>query len=154
MYYTWYNGHVYPIAACTVLHLLALSISIIVIHASCKNNFLSQKDSTIPIHANECTLRIKMISHQRSCTVLSKKQEWNTKYKMKNVYNDGDTMYPLDLVQTQYSMLPYPLVTNKDLLMEKRHYSTMKKSMPTVLYYTDTLENINHFFFQGKSNFR
>ena len=154
MHYIPYNGHTSAIDASTVLHLLASSISFIVIHASSKNNFLSQKDSTIPIHANESTLKIEMTSHRRFCTILAKKQEWNTKYKKQNVYNGGDIMYPLDLVQTQYSMLPYPLVTNKDLLMEKRHYSTFKKSNPTVIYYTDTLENINHFLFQGNSNFR
>ena len=154
MYYTWYNGHVYPIAARTVLQLLALSMSFIVIHASGKNNLLFQKDSAVPTQANESTIKIKIVSHQRSCAVLSKEKEWNTKYTLKNVYNIEYTMYPLDLVQTQYSMLPYPAVTNKDLLMEKRYYSTMKKRMPSVLYYTNTLENINHFLFQGKSNFR
>ena len=67
----------------------------------------------------------------------------------------GDTLSQSDMVANQYLNLPYPAVSNEELAEQQTFYkSKAGESYPMRLYPTMTLENLNHFLFNGSQNFR
>ena len=67
---------------------------------------------------------------------------------------ENDIAYE-DYVQKQYKMLPYPPVTNAQLLYEEKFYkTTATHKLAQITLIDNDLETINHFLFQGKENFR
>ena len=74
-----------------------------------------------------------------------------------------DTLTQSDVVRKQYSTLPYPAVTPKDLNAEKTYYDDMRwpvnaygklRNKPYRVTPGVTLEAINHFLFSGRNDFR
>ena len=66
-----------------------------------------------------------------------------------------DTISNTDVVRRQYLSLPYPPVNEDTLEYERVHYmGYYSKQYPFNMYYSLTLENINHFLFEGKTDFR
>ena len=74
-----------------------------------------------------------------------------------------DTLSQNDVVRNQYSNLPYPAVTLKDLNVEKSYYDNKKwlvnaygelRVKPYWVTPGVTLEAINHFLFNGRNDFR
>ena len=68
--------------------------------------------------------------------------------------DDGDTISNSDIVASQYKLLPYPLLTENQLLTEHNFYQNHADKGPIEVFPTGTLETINHHFFQGNQNFR
>ena len=67
-----------------------------------------------------------------------------------------DTLTQSDIVRSQYTSLPYPLVTNQQLQDEKMYYENTYKiqKIPYKINYGITLEAINHFLYKGRNSFR
>ena len=71
------------------------------------------------------------------------------KYELDN----GDTVTSNDLVTKQYENLPYPEVSEMELINEERHYKDNKIN-PIEVFPSHTLEVNNHYLHRGKENFR
>ena len=65
-----------------------------------------------------------------------------------------DSIIQDDIVQNQYSSLPYPAVSLNDIQIEQTYYYGNKQNTPWKIYYAFTLENINHFLYRGSNTFR
>ena len=65
-----------------------------------------------------------------------------------------DTLTKDDIVQQQYALLPYPAVKPGEFEKIRQHYNSDRKNIPMMIAPAVTLENINHFLFQGRQNFR
>ena len=65
-----------------------------------------------------------------------------------------DTLTTDDIVQQQYALLPYPAVKPGEFEKIRWHYKSDRKNIPMMIAPAVTLENINHFLFQGRQNFR
>ena len=88
---------------------------------------------------------------QHSCTYIHHKNEIISKYDSPGYL---DTISQNDIVQQQYLSLPYPAVSQGDILNEQMHYSSSKRNTPFDVFDAITLETINHFLYKGSSNFR
>ena len=67
---------------------------------------------------------------------------------------NGDITKQEDLVQKQYSSLPYPAVRKSDFLEEQSYYKNDSLSnIPYRIYPHIELEYINHFLYNGANNF-
>ena len=67
--------------------------------------------------------------------------------------DNGDTITFNDLVTRHYENLPYPEVTEKELLREEVYYKHGAEK-PLVLSPSHLLENRNQYLYQGNENFR
>ena len=56
-----------------------------------------------------------------------------------------------DVVQKQYSYLPYPPISRTEWLAEANYYKN--HDIPFLFSYQLQLEYLNHYLFQGKENF-
>ena len=56
-----------------------------------------------------------------------------------------------DIVRDQYNAMPYPPVTEQELLQAKNHYAERQSILK--LSYSSALEAINHYLYQGNTNF-
>ena len=56
-----------------------------------------------------------------------------------------------DIVQMQYSLLPYPPLSRNELLNEKEYYKA--HVTPLLFSYQLQLEYLNHYLFQGGEDF-
>ena len=59
-----------------------------------------------------------------------------------------------DLVQTQYSQLPFPPFSEQDMETERRNYQVKDRPHIPTFVPRHLLERINHFLFKGKQDFR
>ena len=66
---------------------------------------------------------------------------------------DGDTTKEKDLVTKQYENLPYPEVSEDEMLLEEAYFKKGNTG-PLVLFSGLTLETMNHYLFQGGENFQ
>ena len=66
---------------------------------------------------------------------------------------NGDTLAENDRVKNQYENLPYPPVTENELLMEDEWY---KDDQETLMWTAKghTLQKSNHYLHQGNENFQ
>ena len=67
--------------------------------------------------------------------------------------NDGDTLAANDLVTKQYENLPYPPVTQKELLEEEEWYEDDKETLRWTAP-SHTLQKSNHYLHKGNENFQ
>ena len=65
----------------------------------------------------------------------------------------GDTITSNDLVTRHYENLPYPEVTEEELLREEVYYKDETEE-PLVLFPSHLLEKRNQYLYQGNENFR
>ena len=99
--------------------------------------------------------RIKKFALCRSYGVRAWHQSYKTHQHGSNFYEILDTTSQDDVVKNQYSSLPYPPVSEHQMELEKIHYmSNYSKQYPFDMYAPITLENMNHFLFNGNSSFR
>ena len=68
-------------------------------------------------------------------------------------YDYGDTITSNDLVTRHYENLPYPEVTEEELLREEIYYKHGPEE-PLVLFPSHLLEKRNQYLYQGNENFR
>ena len=71
-----------------------------------------------------------------------------------NMIRNYDTLSQDDVVKQQYAMLPYPEVKPGEFENIRRHYNSENKNIPMLIAPAVTLENINHFLFRGRNDFR
>ena len=56
-----------------------------------------------------------------------------------------------DIVRDQYNAMPYPPVTDEELLRDQNHYAEHESIFE--LSYSSALEALNHYLYQGNRNF-
>ena len=66
----------------------------------------------------------------------------------------SDTTNHVDMVKQQYSLLPYPPVTDRQILSMKLHYGRRKTQLPFFSSPVLSLDTINHFLFDGSNDFQ
>ena len=99
--------------------------------------------------------KIPNCSSLRSYVIWDSHQSCKKHKHGSNFYENQDTISHDDIVVHQYSSLPYPPVNEHQLEVEKSHYmSNHSEKYPFSMYHSITLENINHFLFNGNNNFR
>ena len=67
--------------------------------------------------------------------------------------DDGDTLAQNDLVTMQYENLPYPPVTQNELLNEEKWYENDKETLRWTAK-SHALEKSNHYLHKGNENFQ
>ena len=65
-----------------------------------------------------------------------------------------DTLTQDDSVRKQYSSLPYPAVSRRELKAERQYYKIRQNTRPYKTFFAFTFESLNHYLYKGKSNFR
>ena len=97
-------------------------------------------------------------------------QDWNRPFKMNSrlctfaftLINqnqsdetmDSDTLTQDDIVRNQYSSLPYPAVSKRELAAELQYYKNTQNTTPYNMIFAFTLESLNHYLYKGENNFR
>ena len=88
-----------------------------------------------------------------SCTEKVIRQH-DTIENMLKFENSWDTFTQDDIVKKQYSSLPYPEVTQDEILFAHSHYNGEFKHIPIRRPVAENLESLNHFLYGGKNNFK
>ena len=69
-----------------------------------------------------------------------------------------DTLIQSDIVRNQYMTLPYPAVSEEELMNEKVYYdkiyNTAIRKVPYTITYGTTFEALNHYLYRGRNTFR
>ena len=86
------------------------------------------------------------------CMHLAKSSDSDAK-KYRSEFASYDVISDDDVVRNQYKSLPYPYVSEEELLREEAYYQR-KTSDPYVIMYSWNLENLNHYLFDGKNDFK
>ena len=66
----------------------------------------------------------------------------------------GDTVTQEDIVKKQYTLLPYPEISQKEMKDTRNHYDSEFAHLPYMSIVAQNLESLNHFIFKGKNNFK
>ena len=66
----------------------------------------------------------------------------------------SDTLSQDDIVRNQYSSLPYPAVSKRELAVESQYYKNKQKTTPYNMIFAFTLESLNHYLYKGQNQFR
>ena len=98
------------------------------------------------------------------------KQDWNTPFKMNSRLCTfaftlldkkqseetmlSDTLTQDDIVRNQYSALPYPAVSKRELAVEWQYYKNKQNITPYYMIFAFTLESLNHYLYKGQNKFR
>jgi hypothetical protein len=102
------------------------------------------------VHLNKTKKSETMKNDYRRCQRLTKMVEENN---VKSV-NIWDTLTHDDIVRKQYSLLPYPAVSDNDILRLRNHYSSQDRHLPLFMAPSESLELLNHFLYKGRNNFK
>lgn len=70
-----------------------------------------------------------------------------------NGLRNWDTVTEDDTVRKQYTLLPYPIVTEGEYLLEKKYYDTRQEIEPYTMHPPLVLESLNHFLYNGANDF-
>ena len=97
-------------------------------------------------------------------------QDWNRPFKMNSklctfaftlinkTKSDetrlSDTLTQDDIVRNQYSSLPYPAVSKRELAAESQYYKNKQNTTPYNMIFAFTLESLNHYLYKGQNKFR
>ena len=97
-------------------------------------------------------------------------QDWNRPFKMNSrlctfaftLINQNqsdetmgsDTLTQDDIVRNQYSYLPYPAVSKRNLAGELQHYKNKRNATLYNIIPAFTLESLNHYLYQGRNDFK
>ena len=66
----------------------------------------------------------------------------------------SDTLTQYDIVRNQYSSLPYPAVSKRELAVESQYYKNKQNTIPYKMIFAFTLESLNHYLYKGQNQFR
>ena len=100
-----------------------------------------------------------LVGNQNKTSTITEKciqaqhQERLIKYYHMNSIAHLDRRNQNDIVQNQYTLLPYPAVTLEDIEDMKQYYNGNRRHLPLTTHYVLTLERINHYLYAGKNNF-
>ena len=97
---------------------------------------------------------MKEVKSEKSMSCIKNNEQNNTIEFEVNVIRNYDTLSQDDVVKQQYAMLPYPEVKPGEFEIIRRHYGSDNKNIPMLIAPAVTLENINHFLFRGRNDFR
>ena len=86
------------------------------------------------------------------CIELTKLQDAQNS-SLKHLYN-GDTLTQDDVVRKQYRSLPYPEISEDEIVKTYNHYKGELRHIPYMRIVAQELESLNHFLYKGKSNFK
>ena len=67
---------------------------------------------------------------------------------------NGDTITQDDVVREQYTSLPYPEISQDEIIQTYNHYNGEFKHIPYMRPVAENLESLNHFLYEGRNNFR
>ena len=67
---------------------------------------------------------------------------------------NGDTLTHDDVVRQQYTSLPYPEISQDEIINTYNHYNGEFKHIPYMRPVAQNLESLNHFLYEGRNNFR
>ena len=65
----------------------------------------------------------------------------------------SDTLTQDDIVMKQYALLPYPAVSQQEIMKVKQHYNSVNRHIPYHTTPSQTLESLNHFLYKGKNGY-
>jgi hypothetical protein len=67
-----------------------------------------------------------------------------------------DTLTQSDIVRSQYMTLPYPLVSDQQLVTDKYYYDHVYpiRKIPYMVSFGISYEALNHYLYQGRNTFR
>ena len=88
-----------------------------------------------------------------SCTEKVIRQH-DTIENMSKFENSWDTFTQDDIVKKQYSSLPYPEISQDEIVLAHSHYNGEFKHIPIRRPVAENLESLNHFLYKGESNFK
>ena len=92
-------------------------------------------------------------SKYRDCKDMKNKQDVMSHNEI-ILLSYSDTIDKIDLVRKQYELLPYPIVTQKQIQMMKRYYEDDQRNIPLSDFFpSSTLEYMNHFLYRGQNHF-
>ena len=66
---------------------------------------------------------------------------------------NGDTITHDDIVRKQYTSLPYPAISQKEIMDSQNHYHSEFRHIPYMRTVAENLESLNHFLYKGETNF-
>ena len=99
-------------------------------------------------------IKSKISKSEKSISCSKNNKQNNPVKSNANVIRNYDTLSQDDVVKQQYAMLPYPEVKPGEFENIRRHYNSDHKNIPMLIAPAVTLENINHFLFRGRNDFR
>ena len=114
-----------------------------------KNNSLKRNIFAIDYFDQDWNRPFKMNS--RLCTfVFAQMNEKQSDDKTRF----SDTLTQDDIVRNQYSFLPYPAVSKRELEAEWQYYRNKQNTTPYNIIFAFTLESLNHYLYKGQNTFR
>ena len=121
------------------------------------NRTENQNDNHEAFTFNQNTLSINrsvfpFVAKKNYCIHLAKSSDTSAN-KHRTEFASYDVLSDDDVVRNQYKFLPYPSVSEKELLLEEAYYQ-WNMSQPYVKYNSWNLESLNHYLFNGKNDFK
>ena len=95
---------------------------------------------------------LPFVAKKNYCIHLAKSSDTSAK-KHRSEFASYDVLSDDDVVRNQYKFLPYPSVSEKELLLEEAYYQ-WNMSQPYVIHNSWNLESLNHYLFNGKNDFK
>ena len=77
-----------------------------------------------------------------------------TVHTIRDSFENGDTLTQQDMVTRQYTSLPYPDISQKEIMATKYHYNSEFAYLPYMRPPSENLESLNHFLYEGGHNFK
>ena len=119
-------------------------------YGSVRNENSSQKRNIFAIDYFEQDWNRPFKMNSKLCTfaftLINKKQSDETR--------SSDTLTQDDIVRNQYSYLPYPAVSKRNLAGELQHYKNKRNATLYNIIPAFTLESLNHYLYQGRNDFK
>ena len=119
-------------------------------YGSVRNENSSQKRNIFAIDYFEQDWNRPFKMNSRLCTfaftLINKTQSDETRL--------SDTLTQDDIVRNQYSSLPYPAVSKRELAVESQYYKNKQNTTPYNMIFAFTLESLNHYLYKGQNKFR
>ena len=119
-------------------------------YGSVRNENSSQKRNIFAIDYFEQDWNRPFKMNSKLCTfaftLINKKQSDETRL--------SDTLTQDDIVRNQYSSLPYPAVSKRELAVESQYYKNKQNTTPYNMIFAFTLESLNHYLYKGQNKFR
>ena len=139
-----------------VLHIAKYLIAHVFIHLTCMRfaeSSIAEITYNITIARNISTVTSYLEEHVSICIKDYYRDDIRSKIEA-FFFGYSDTLTQDDIVQNQYSLLPYPAVSQESLTTEQYYYTSNRGNEPLRVVFSYILENINHFLFKGNNDFR
>ena len=77
-----------------------------------------------------------------------------TMHTIRDSFENGDTLTQEDIVTKQYTSLPYPDISQTEIMATKYHYNSEFAYLPYMRPPSENLESLNHFLYEGGNDFK